>query len=56
MMSKEEVVENAAMILNVPNIHEEGIGITAEVSVFNLKAVLQEAYEEGLEAGASAIL
>jgi len=53
MMSKEEVVENAAMILNVPNIHDEAIGITAEVSVFNLKALLQEAYEEGVIAANS---
>ena len=50
-MTLEETISHASNILNVPNIDDETIGLTTEVSVFNLKQMLTEAYEEGRLAG-----
>ena len=52
-MNQEETIAHAANILNVPNIHETEVGLTAEVSVFNLKCMIREAYQEGRIAGLS---
>ena len=50
-MNEQQTIEHAANILNVPNIDDESTGLMTEVSVFNLKAMLSEAYQEGRLAG-----
>ena len=50
-MNIQETIAHCANILNVPNINDTEEGLTTEVSVFNLKAMLEEAYQEGLVNG-----
>ena len=51
VITVDQALEDAAMILNVPEIHDETLGLQASVSVFNLKSVLKEAYQAGVRAG-----
>ena len=50
-MNEQETIAHAATILNVPNIDDDSVGLMTEVSVFNLKQMLSEAYQEGRVAG-----